>query len=426
MPSNNNLLVVELNEFSIDFLKIFLNKNKYININKIIKFNKFRYFTKDNVQGENLDPWVQWVSVHTGVESKKHKIYRLGDIPTNKYPQFWEQDFYNDIKIGMWGLMNTSRNKSSSCEFFVPDPWTFSENAYPDELNSFLNIARYSSTNYLKISFISILKLSYNFLILAFKKKIIFKLIYELFFKILPHGIKNGFGNYIFISFYEYLATLLFIKYSIKNNCNMSIIFLNLLAHIQHHYWDDSKKSFIKCSFTVHYLDKILFLLTSNFDNIIIHNGGISQKNTNSEKPWICYRPIDQSVFLNKININFLSVKPLMTHDAHIFFKDIFDLENAYKILDDFKVNNFKIFRLEKNIKEKKLFYTFDFFDELNNDAFFIINNIKYNFFDYFKRIVRRTGRHTNQGSILTNVNIFDDVIFQNHDFSKYIKKYFN
>ena len=74
-----NLLVVEINESDFDY---FLYGSKKYNYSAIKKFflskEKLKTFTNDNFEGFNLDPWVQWVSVHTGKLSKDHKIYRLG------------------------------------------------------------------------------------------------------------------------------------------------------------------------------------------------------------------------------------------------------------------------------------------------------------------------------------------------------------
>ena len=64
---------VILNIFNIDLknIIIILLKNFFYKKKKFILIQ----MTKE---GFNLDPWVQWVSVHTGKLSKNHKIYRLG------------------------------------------------------------------------------------------------------------------------------------------------------------------------------------------------------------------------------------------------------------------------------------------------------------------------------------------------------------
>lgn len=420
---NKKLLIIELNEFSIQFLKKY-KQFKYIN--RFLNLKNINYFTNDMVQGENLDPWVQWVSVHTGVNSNIHKVYRLGDIPNNSYKQFWEMKELSHLKIGLWGLMNASKGSSDNCHFFVPDPWTFSENAFPKELNSYLELARYTSTNYLNISLVKILRLVFNFGKLIIFKNLFLTLIFSLFKLIFPQLIKYGYKAYIFIALFEYIGSLLFLKYTKNNKIDLSVLFLNQLAHIQHHYWSD-KYEYIHI-FTLKFIDKIfknIFDFSKEYE-IIVHNGGLSQKNTNDEKPWVCYRPYDQEVFLNKLGIKLKSVESLMTHDAHIFFYNEKDMKNAEKILNNCFIKGKKLFKTKSDLISLKIFYTFNFFDEVTKEEQFDLNNAKISFYDNFKKIVVRTGRHTNKGQIFTNhIDIFPDDEFENHYFNKYLLKYF-
>ena len=87
-----NLLLIELNECDFDY---FLYGSKKYNYPQIIKFfstkKKLITFTNDKSEGFNLDPWVQWVSVHTGKISKSHKVYRLGQKLNNSTDQIWDK-----------------------------------------------------------------------------------------------------------------------------------------------------------------------------------------------------------------------------------------------------------------------------------------------------------------------------------------------
>ena len=89
------LLVLELNEFNYEILKKYSKKYNYKYIKKILNFNHTRTTTKDIYSGNNnqngyLDPWSQWVSIHTLTNSNKHRIKNLGDIPKLKIKQVWE------------------------------------------------------------------------------------------------------------------------------------------------------------------------------------------------------------------------------------------------------------------------------------------------------------------------------------------------
>ena len=72
---NKKLFLLELNEFNINILKYYSKKYNLTNIQKILKFNKTNTYTNDRYIGDNnqfgyLDPWSQWVSIHTQTPAK--------------------------------------------------------------------------------------------------------------------------------------------------------------------------------------------------------------------------------------------------------------------------------------------------------------------------------------------------------------------
>ena len=118
---------------------------------------------------------MQWVSVHTGKKSSQHKIIRTGDINKLKFPQIWEILGDKGFTTGIWGPMNASKRRTKGCKFFLPDPWTYSENAYPNELNLFLSLPRYYAKNYIVPSKRSLVKSFIKMLIFFLSKKMIIK-----------------------------------------------------------------------------------------------------------------------------------------------------------------------------------------------------------------------------------------------------------
>src|SRR5205823_2905557 len=52
----------------------------------------------------------------------------------------------------IWGVMNGDRRSAELCEVFIPDPWTFSENAYPSTYQGLIDLPRYLAKNYLDFS----------------------------------------------------------------------------------------------------------------------------------------------------------------------------------------------------------------------------------------------------------------------------------
>ena len=134
-------IIFEINE--CDFNYFFYGSKKY-NYPKIKKFFKnkkiFKTITSDKKEGLNLDPWVQWVSMHTGTVSKKHKLFRTGQSLKKETVQIWEVLANYGIKSSLWGLFNAVLRNKKNINLFYPDPWNFSQKAHPKNFNSYLKL----------------------------------------------------------------------------------------------------------------------------------------------------------------------------------------------------------------------------------------------------------------------------------------------
>ena len=86
------LIFVELNEINFDLVEKYLKDTNFEFFNKNFFKELRNTFSEDNY--DNLEPWIQWVSVHTGMDAKGHKIFRLGDINNQKLDQIY-QDFFH-------------------------------------------------------------------------------------------------------------------------------------------------------------------------------------------------------------------------------------------------------------------------------------------------------------------------------------------
>lgn len=120
--SQSQLLFLELNEVNFDyvarygergFLKNFASLSARYGISK----------TTSETRYENLEPWIQWVTAHTGQTLAEHRIFRLGDIVKADIPQIWEILEERGLRVGAISPMN-AKNRLRSPAFFVPDPWT--------------------------------------------------------------------------------------------------------------------------------------------------------------------------------------------------------------------------------------------------------------------------------------------------------------
>lgn len=422
------LLFIELNEFNEELLQKLSKEFDYKNIQKLLSLPKTTTYTADVYESDYLEPWVQWVSVHTGVDSKKHQIKHLGDVPSLSDPQVWEKLSQKGISSGIWGAMNASKGSAEHCKFFLPDPWTFSEQAHPSELSPLLDLLRYSARNYLKSSKIELIKKILQTLKLLKNKKVLKPFLKEL--KNLLKSTAQFKGEaFSFISLFDYLSTLLFIEMVDEHQPHFNLIFLNSLAHMQHHHWDPSREGFLeRYRYGLSYLDRVLGLLFKRFESthtLYIANA-LSQMNTNHEKPWVLYRQKDQTSFLETIGARFSKVQPHMTHDAHIFFDNLEDKKYTLNLLKSASILNQPLFMIEEYEKEPlKIFYKIGFTDEIGSEEHFVIGKSPYRFFNLFSSVIKRTGRHVQKATLFSSSPI-DKGEMMNHEIAHLIEAYFD
>jgi len=119
-------LFLQLNEINFGLVREYLsNEDKYRfpNLRGIIE--NFAYSeTASEKKYENLEPWIQWVSIQTGKSFKEHQVFRLGDIVSNKHlNQLFEEIENNGYRVGAISPMNAD-NRMNTSAYFLPDPWT--------------------------------------------------------------------------------------------------------------------------------------------------------------------------------------------------------------------------------------------------------------------------------------------------------------
>lgn len=398
--------LIELNEFNRELIKDCATLFGLENLQKLLQLPMSETHTADHDQTEYLEPWVQWVNIHTGKPSQEHRVKHLGDTPGQELPQLWEKLAEKGLKSGIWGAMNAARSDCEQCLFFMPDPWTFSQEAHPPALNAILNPFRLVAKNYLNHSFKELIQQGFKLLKWSKRERLLGSL-----FRAVATGALNQFrfkgepmGWIVPIEAFSFEA---FMKMKKIHDPDFSILFINSLAHVQHHHWKDfNYLQNEKMRYCLATLDKIfekIFAEQKENESLICMNA-LSQMNTAHELPWVLYRQYDQKKFLKACGMTHVKVESHMTHDAHLFFSDVAACQSAFDLLNRAKVGPYKLFFVEAYPQEpKKLFYKLIVTHELDQEAQIDIDGKTLRFFDYFKPIVRRTGRHIPTGTLLSD-----------------------
>ena len=116
------VLLLELNEINFDQVRTYGEQGRLPVLNDLIARHGVAR-TDSEVDYENLEPWIQWVTAHTGLTLAEHKVFRLGDILDHDLDQIWEVLERQGVIVGAISPMN-AKNRCIDPAFFVPDPWT--------------------------------------------------------------------------------------------------------------------------------------------------------------------------------------------------------------------------------------------------------------------------------------------------------------
>jgi hypothetical protein len=117
-----DLFLIELNEINFEFVARYVAQGKLPNLGRLIAKHGISQ-TESEQEYDHLEPWIQWVTAHTGKSFSEHKVFRLGDITSHEIPQIWEFLESHGMNIGAVSPMNAN-NRLKNAAFFVPDPWT--------------------------------------------------------------------------------------------------------------------------------------------------------------------------------------------------------------------------------------------------------------------------------------------------------------
>lgn len=414
---NSKLIFIQLNEINFELVHKYIqttDKKKFKNLRYLINFfKKFETFAENKY--ENLEPWIQWTSVYFGEDYENHQIFRLGD--TVKYPnkkQIFKKIEEKGFKVGVISSMN-SINDLKDPSYFIPDPWTDTppdNSGFSKRVSSLLKQTVNDNSSG-KLSFSSILSIfeiifrTSNFKNTSFLIKLIFSSLIKPWKKSLV---------------LDYLIHNIHLYFLKKKVVDFSSVFFNAGAHIQHHYFFNSKhiKNYLKnpnwyiashfdpLEDMLEIYDKIIgdYIELSNKDIPVLIATGLRQ--TPYDTIQFYYRLKNHRNFLKKIGIKFSKILPRMTRDFEINFETNKDLIFAKEILENIilKNNNVKIFN-EIEIRNKSLFVTLTYPIEIKKEDQIVINqDLELNFLEEVLFVAIKNGKHDEKGYVFHSPNI--------------------
>ena len=409
----NKTILLGLNELNFDYIKFHINQGLLPNFKKIFDIQPPVETTSEN-EYRLLEPWVQWVTIHSGKSYKEHNIFRLGDIVN--YPelsQIFEELEAEGLSVGAVSPFN-AENRLNNPAFFIPDPWTKTapsgnwiikalyqavHQSVNDNAKSKLNFKSMISLGLGLILYVPLLRWSHYL---------------KTIFKIKKPGTKA-------IILDSLLADVHLTLWK-KHKPDFSNLFLNSGAHIQHHYLFNSKAyqgdlknpdwyCSVECDPLIQILSEYDYqigkLLKLKDVKLIIATGLHQQPHEHLTFYW---RLKEHVKFAEMIGIeNFSEILPRMSRDFLVKFNKENDALNAENLLNSFysSKDDIKIFKVDNRGASLfvELVYPNDI--EENDSIYSKESNLKLEKFkSYIAFVAIKNGEHNGIGYVTSNFDL--------------------
>jgi hypothetical protein len=129
-----SVLLLELNELCPSLLDQYMAEGRIPHFRRLYETSTI-YTTDAGEREPNLEPWIQWPTVHTGLPYSEHGVFRLGDGHKLRAKGVAQLLSEAGIPVGVFGSMNL--NYGTLNGYVMPDPWNSKGSASPSSLQPF-------------------------------------------------------------------------------------------------------------------------------------------------------------------------------------------------------------------------------------------------------------------------------------------------
>ncbi len=354
MKGTTRVILLEFNELTPSLIDRFIGEGKLPNFERFRRESRV-YVTDAQERQDRLNPWIQWVTVHTGASSAEHGIRELDEGHKLSLKCVWDVLADAGLRVWICGSMNVNRAPRNA--WVVPDPWATAVVPHPRELIPYFRFvqrnvqehtnaaARFRRADYLRfLGFMAAHGLS-----LSTVSSIVRQLVSE---RTAPVHWKR-------VVLLDKLQWDVFRWYFRKVKPDFSTFFLNSTAHLQHKHWRNLEPGAFKVQpsaseqarfenailFGYEEMDKLLgrFLDLAGDDTTLVFSTALSQQpclTYEEQGGKTFYRPREFEEFFRFAGVSGPhSCAPVMSERFHVLFQHESDARDAEARLRSLLVN---------------------------------------------------------------------------------------
>ena len=350
-----SVIVLELNELSPPLMSRFIAAGELPNFARLQRESE-TWVTDAEEKPPFLEPWIQWVTVHTGLRYEQHQLFHLGDGHRLEAPRIWDTLSERGYSSWVCGSMNVGYRPGFH-GLVMPDPWAKQLSASP-ELAGYLDFVRANVLEY------------------SNEKHSIGKLDYAKFgLYMAQHGLSSesvlGLGLQLveertnLKAKWKRAAALDLLQFDVfkhfykKTQPDFATFFANSTAHYQHYFWRNLDPDRFKLQPTAddqaEHREAVLFgyrrmdALVGRFIDLAGPGTTLVFATALSQQPYllfeedggkVSYRPREFAPFLDAVGVKqYSDVVPVMTQNFSLRFPNKAASEAAILALSRLTVN---------------------------------------------------------------------------------------
>lgn len=399
------LVLLELNEINFAVVREYVDADSSVfpALQRLMAGKMVR--TEAESKYEEIEPWIQWVSVHTGLSYDQHRIFRLGDIVGSGVPQIYEQLEKQGIEVGCVSPMN-AENRLKNPSYFLPDPWTSTQTDgswWSRILHDAISQAVNDNAK-AKVSFRSKIALLLGLVRFARFTH------YAAYLRLAVGARRAPWRKALFLDLFLHDLHMTLQR---ARKPGFSSLFLNAGAHIQHHYFlsaqpikqrSDKRNPIWYVGADVDPVKEMLTFYDGVVGDYLQAEGielivatGLSQLPYDRLKYY--YRLREHRDFLRLVGINCIGVHPRMTRDFLMEFVDAAAMQSALERLRSLRVEQDGL-PLFDEIEERgtSAFVTLTYPHEITDLTSVSVDNISLPLLPHVIFVALKNGMHQSEG----------------------------
>jgi hypothetical protein len=426
---SRSVILLEFNELSPGLMDRFMGEHRLPNFRRLYQTSQV-YITDAQENAPCLNPWIQWVTVHSGLPYCEHQVFHLGEGHKLQRKCLW--DLVSDTGQSVWvcGSMNVRYDLPLN-GLLLPDPWTTGAEPYPNTLQPYFRFVRQNVLEHTSERVPLSTSDYVNFLSFMLKHGLSIATIRSVVHQLLTERRgKNRWKRGVIL---DQLQFDLFHWYYRALRPRFSTFFLNSTAHFQHLYWRNLEPEAFQAKPSTHEqaefqdailfgyqeMDKLIgkFLDLCDEDTTLIFATGLSQQPCLKYEELggkSFYRPRDFEQFLRFVGITAPhTVSPVMSEQFHIFFQSEADACEAEERLKKLRVHGQEAMAVEQ--RGPGVFSGCSIIQNLPKDAVLTVSNSERRipFFDLFYQVEgKKSGMHHPDGMLWINQHGADHRVY--------------